>query len=305
MPHVTRRRKKLFGTTQLMTPNLQARKSAMAIPILTYHAQNIAGNDYANNDHVAFAEDLRLLTATGWRVVPLHRVVELLSGADTASTRKTVAIAFDDGSDFDFEDLPHPVAGMQRSMLNIMRDFLADNPESQPELHATSFVIVSPDARETLDRTCMLGTHWWNHAWWPDAVASGLMDIGSHSWDHCHDTLPRVAQRDQRKGDFWGIDTDDDADAQIRAAAAFITAIAPNPGARLFAYPYGHANDFLVQQYFPRQARDRSTSFVSAAFSTDPSPVSSGSNRWNLGRFVCGDHWKSSEDLAAILRDVT
>lgn len=114
----------------------------MAIPILTYHAQNIAGNDYANNDHVAFAEDLRLLTATGWRVVPLHRVVELLSGPDTAWTLKTVAIAFDDGSDFDFEDLPHPVAGMQRSMLNIMRDFLADNPESQPELHATSFVIV-------------------------------------------------------------------------------------------------------------------------------------------------------------------
>ena len=36
--------------------------SAMAIPILTYHAQNIAGNDYANNNHVAFAEDLRLLS---------------------------------------------------------------------------------------------------------------------------------------------------------------------------------------------------------------------------------------------------
>ena len=279
--------------------------SAMAIPILTYHAQNIAGNDYANNNHVAFAEDLRLLTASGWNVVSLIDIVDMLARPDTDWTRKAVAITFDDGSDFDYKDLPHPVAGMQRSMLNIMRDFKAANPMDQPTLHATSFVIVSPDAREILDRTCMLGTRWWNHAWWPDAVASGLMNIGSHSWDHCHDTLPHVAQRNQRKGDFWGIDTEGDADAQIRASVAFIARVSPNPGARLFAYPYGHANDFLVHEYFPQQARDPSRCCVSAAFSTDPEPVSRGSNRWNLGRFVCGDHWKSSEELTAILRSAT
>jgi hypothetical protein len=164
-------------------------------------------------------------------------------------------------------------------------------------------VVVSPDAREILDRTCMLGTHWWNHAWWPDAVATGLMDIGSHSWDHCHDTLPHIAQRDQRKGDFWGIDTDADADAQIRAAAAFITRMAPNPGAQLFAYPYGHATDFLVRDYFPRQMRDPLRCCTIAALGTGPEPISRGSNRWNLPRFVCGHHWKSSEELSAILRD--
>ena len=275
----------------------------MGIPVLTYHSQNIAGSDYANNDHVAFAEDLRLLTATGWNVVPLASVVGRLSQPNTAWTGKAVAITFDDGSDFDYADLPHPVAGMQRSMLNILRDFKNLNPGAQPTLHATSFVVVSPDAREILDRTCMLGTHWWNHAWWPDAVATGLMDIGSHSWDHCHETLPHIAQRDQQKGNFWGVDTEADADAQIREAAAFINRICPNAGAKLFAYPYGHANDFLVREYFPRQGRDPLRCFVTGAFGTQPEPVSRGSNRWNLPRFMCGHDWKSSEELAAILRD--
>ncbi|MCY7387470.1 MAG: polysaccharide deacetylase family protein, partial [Burkholderiales bacterium] len=245
----------------------------------------------------------RLLSASGWDVVPLRQVADMLSRPDADWSRKSVGVAFDDGSDFDYADLPHPIAGKQRSMLNIMRDFKVDSPLRQPTLHATSFVIVSPEAREILDRTCMLGTHWWNHTWWPDAVSSGLMDIASHSWDHCHDTLPQIAQRDQRKGDFWGIDTETDAEAQIRASASFIAGMAPNRGARLFAYPYGHAADFLVHEYFPRQARDDSRHCIDAAFSTDPEPISRHSNRWNLGRFVCGDHWRSSEDLAAILRN--
>lgn len=275
----------------------------MAIPILTYHSQNIAGNDYASNDHVAFAEDLRLLTLSGWHVTPLTAVADLVCRADMAWPHKTVAITFDDGTDFDFDDLPHPVAGIQRSMLNIMRDFNTGNAGGQTTLHTTSFVIVSPDARAILDHTCMLGTKWWNHDWWSRAVETGLMHIASHSWDHCHDTLPQIAQREQRKGNFWGIDSAADADAQILASTAFINRIAPNPGAQLFAYPYGQANDFLVREYFPRQAQNSSGGGVIAAFSTDGKPVSRGSNRWNLPRFVCGAHWKSSEELAAILID--
>ena len=280
--------------------------SRMAIPILTYHSQNIAGNDYATNDHVAFAEDLQLLSSLGWRVVPLTEVVEMLLKPDANwpdCSHNVVAISFDDGSDFDFRDLPHPNAGIQRSLLNVMRDFNATHAGAQPTLHATAFVIVSPDAREILDRTCMLGSRWWNDDWWPAAVASGLMHIGSHSWDHCHETLPRIAQRNQQKGDFWGIDTDADADGQIRVAAEFIDRICPNPGVQLFAYPYGHANDYLVREYFPRQVLDTSNCVVTAAFSTDPAPVTRNSNRWNLPRFVCGHDWKSSDDLAAILRD--
>ena len=59
------------------------------IPILTYHSLNIAGNDYLGNDHVALREDLHLLTALGWRIVPLawladHRMLraELCLTAD-------------------------------------------------------------------------------------------------------------------------------------------------------------------------------------------------------------------------------
>ena len=31
----------------------------MRVPILTYHSNNVSGNDYASNDHVALAADLR------------------------------------------------------------------------------------------------------------------------------------------------------------------------------------------------------------------------------------------------------
>jgi len=277
----------------------------MGIPILTYHSQNIDSNNYAGNDHIAFANDLRLITELGWKIIPLTKVVEMIDRPESAWANKVLAICFDDGSDFDYCDLPHPVAGMQRSMLNIMHDFKKAAPQSQPDLHATAFVIASPDAREIMDRTCMLGTHWWNHGWWPSAVASGLMDIGSHSWDHCHITLPEVRQRDQRKGDFWGIDTDDDAAAQIDAAFEFINSVAPNVGARLFAYPYGHAVDFLVRDYFPRRFKEDIDRSVIAAFSTYPKPISIGCNRWNLPRYVCGHDWKSSADLTAILRDAS
>ncbi|MEP7155232.1 MAG: polysaccharide deacetylase family protein [Betaproteobacteria bacterium] len=275
----------------------------MAIPVLTYHSQNIDDNEYAGNNHVAFAEDLKLITQSGWTIVPLTKVVELFDRPSPAWPRNMVALSFDDGSDFDYTDLPHPVAGMQRSMLNIMRDFQTVYPSAQPQLHATAFVVVSPDARVILDQTCMLGTRWWNHDWWADAVASGLMDIGSHSWDHCHVTLPEIRQRNQRKGDFWGVDTEADADAQIAASMDFIHSVAPNAGAQLFAYPYGHAVDFLVNEYFPQRFLANPGQSVSAAFSTDPRPITANSNRWNLPRYVCGHDWKSSDDLAAILRD--
>ena len=49
-----------------------------SIPILTYHALNIDGNDYLGNDHVAFREDLRLLTSLGFRIIPLADLVQLL-----------------------------------------------------------------------------------------------------------------------------------------------------------------------------------------------------------------------------------
>ncbi len=275
------------------------------IPILTYHSLNIEGNNYLGNDHVAFREDIALLTALGWRVIPLADLVQLLLEPNAVWPEKSIAITFDDGTNFDFEDLPHPSAGLQRSMLNIMRDFAVANPGAQPTMHATSFVIASPDARDTMDRTGILGRGWMSERWWQPAVASGFFHIANHSWDHCHDSLPTIAQRDQLKGTFAGVDNKTDADAQIKLAAESIARVAPNPGVELFAFPYGTANSYLLEEYLPQQAEADGGQFVRAAFSVEPAPVTRGTNRWWIPRYVCGHHWKSSEELAAILGSVT
>lgn len=272
------------------------------IPILTYHALRIESRDYHLNDHIALREDLRLLTALGWRIIPALEVVRLLTEPSAAWPEKCVAITLDDGTNFDYEDLLHPQFGQQRGMLNILRDFAADFPGAQADLHATSFVIASKAARETMDRCCIVGRGWMSDHWWQPAVASGLMHIANHSWDHCHDSLAQIAQREQRKGTFVGIDNQSDADAQIKAAAAAIAKVAPNPGVELFAYPYGHANPYLLDQYLPQQAESASP-FVQAAFSTEPGPVMRTSGRWWIPRYVCGHHWKSPEQLQAILRE--
>jgi peptidoglycan/xylan/chitin deacetylase (PgdA/CDA1 family) len=275
------------------------------IPILTYHSLNIAGNDYLGNDHVGFREDLDLLTSLGWRIVPLEDGAQMLAGSRAELPGKTVAITFDDGTNFDYEDLPHPSAGMQRSMLNIMRDFTTANPGAQPTMHATSFVIASGDARTILDRTCVLGRGWWSDSWWQSAVASGFIHIANHSWDHCHDTLPAIAQRAQLKGTFVGVDNKADADAQIKSATEYIARIAPNPGASLLAFPYGESNAYLIEDYLPQQAKTGGGRFVRAAFSGSRAPVTCETNRWCIPRYFCGHHWKSSDELRSILRDAS
>ena len=117
----------------------------MKIPVLTYHSLDIHGNDYDNNDLVALACDIRLITRAGFRIVPLHAVVSRwLASPASLDGERLVALTCDDGADFDYFDLPHPTAGVQRSVMNLLRDFERTNPGAQPGLHVTSFVIVSP-----------------------------------------------------------------------------------------------------------------------------------------------------------------
>jgi hypothetical protein len=210
-----------------------------------------------------------------------------------------VAMSFDDGTDFDYFDLPHPLWGTQRSMLNIMKDFVQEfGPDAQPGLHATSFVIASPEARRDLDRTCLAHRNWFTDDWWPAAIASGLMSIANHGWDHVHPTLEVVAQRDQKKGTFSAIETYEDADAQIRQATDYIMQKTEGKACRLFAYPYGESNDYLTTEYFPN-FRDEHR--VEAAFGATADGPSMPSGIWNLPRLVCGYHWKCSSELAALL----
>ena len=269
----------------------------MRVPVLTYHSNNVSGNDYARNDHVALAEDLRVLRRAGRRIVPLSRVVDVLLGeAPGAAVEGAVALSFDDGSWFDWHDLEHPTWGPQRSFVGVLRDFAAESGEP---VHATSFVIVSPEARATLDRTCLAGCGWWSDAWWRPATSEGLLAIESHSWDHNHHTLPVTAQHEQRKGTFRTIDTHADADAEIRQAADWLNAFLAPHRASLFAYPYGESNDYLVREYLPRHLHEHR---LRAAFDTEPEPVHGASQRWRLPRYVCGQHWNSPDGLLRVLR---
>jgi len=269
----------------------------MRVPVLTYHAMNVNGVDYATNDHLALAEDLALLRTLGMRVLPLHEVVATLLGERPDAPENAVALSFDDGAWFDWHDLVHPSHGPTTSFANLLR---AERRRGVA-IHATSFVIVSPQARAVLDRTCMVDAGWWDDGWWPEATREGLIAIENHSWDHNHATLPATAQRDGRTGTFRTIETWAEADAEIRQAADFLDRHCAPACSTLFAYPYGETSPYLVQEYFPKH---RSEHRVRAAFATGPEPVTRASDRWALPRYVCGHHWQSPAGLERLLRDL-
>jgi hypothetical protein len=238
----------------------------------------------------------------GFKVIPLSRVVDWHQGLlRDNEVRHTVAIALDDGSWFDYYDLDHPSCGVQRSMINILRDFNVRN-NSSSKAHATSFVISSPEARSSLDKSCLIGKDWWGDQWWVDAVSSGVLDIGCHSWDHVHPELDRVEQQNQIKGDFSQIKSIVDAEHQIAEAGEYIRKVlGGGEGPTLFAYPYGVASDYLIRDYLPKQ---RQRHRFRAAFTTAPRPVSKSENIWLLPRFVFGQDWKSTQELKQILDGV-
>lgn len=84
---------------------------------------------------------------------------------------------------------------------------------------------------------------------------------------------------------------------QIEQAEAFIRkTVGEEHAIGLFAYPDGRSSGFLRSEYFPGQNRIR------AAFGTSPGRVSGASDRWDLPRYVCGDHWSTPDELADLLR---
>lgn len=270
----------------------------MAIPILTYHAMNIHGDDVATNDLEALSHDVEMIVADGWRVAPLADVVRawLRDPAKTTAER-IVALTCDDGSDFDFRDIAHPTWGMQSSVLNRLRE--ASLRLGVP-LHATTFVIVSPEARTALDKSCMVGRGWWNEDWWPAAAASPYMHVASHSWDHNHDALPESFSHGVPRGTFATIGDRTLAELEIRQAQRYLSRAAPNPGTSLFAYPYGESNAYLRSEYLPREGASLG---LVAALGASPRPMDAASDRWDLPRFIHGRDWTTPEDLRRLLAD--
>ncbi len=261
--------------------------------VLTYHSGNIAGNDYATNNLVALAADLAELRALAIPLVPLREIVAALLAREVHRLpARVAALTLDDGLDFDFVDLAHPFHGPQASVRTVLERHERAHGE---RVHATSFVIASPDARRRIAEREMLGHQWIGEHWWAAAVASGRFDIGNHGWDH---VSPSAAP--PGTGSFRDVAHFDAADQQVRAAREYIAAKAPNPGVALFAYPYGDPSDYAADVYFPRHGDVHGTI---AAFTGRPGPVHAGSDRWRLPRYTCGMDWRSTEELARLVRD--
>ena len=273
--------------------------------VLTYHSHHVLGPAYAQNDHVALPVDLHTIATAGARIVSLETLVDAIeahaSGSGTTADRALVALTFDDGPVWDFADFVHPVLGYQRSFANVMQDFLSTPAGcTQPELAATSFVIASPEARRAMETTfdaeyTFLRAGALNDDWWPQAVATGLITIGNHSWDHLHPALDSVAHSRQVRGDFTKVTDTADAHAQIGAAMAQINARTGGRAAPFFAYPFGHVNDFLQGDDLPREGRAMG---LRAAFTTEPKAIDGSESVWRQPRFTCGHHWRSPDALA-------
>jgi hypothetical protein len=273
----------------------------LRVPVLTYHANNISGNEYANNDLVAFSADLKLLSRMKKRIVSLKQVAQWVCGdLPDSEMRGAVALSCDDGSAFDFHDRIHPSHGPQRSLFNRLRDFQKDvGAKVQPGLHLTSFVIASPVARKQLSERCMLGPDWMGDDWWTDAHGSDLIAVESHSWDHVHPEVNLVAQKSNEKGDFQRINSYVEATAQVTAANAWIGNKRGQSGPFLFAYPWGQTSMYLRESFFPQYQLEHQTL---AAFGGSEGFVYADSERFALPRFICGFHWKSENELVALLQ---
>jgi peptidoglycan/xylan/chitin deacetylase (PgdA/CDA1 family) len=268
-----------------------------ACSILTYHSQNIAGVDTGNNDHVALMQDLDRLDDAGVNIIPLDWVFDWLEGTRPASDiAGSVCLTFDDGCDFDVHDLDWPGVGLQRSFIGILKDFKARRDiNTQVNLHATSFVIASPQARQTIDSRSLFGRGWMSDDWWPQAEQSPLLSIANHGWDHNH---PDLDATNRPRGGFFSIDDAPQCELQVLDSARYIESRTGN-WPTCFAYPFGESSDYLRQAWFPE---NRELHRCRAALGTIPEPVTADSDVWNLPRYVCGRDWRNPDQLITLLQ---
>jgi peptidoglycan/xylan/chitin deacetylase (PgdA/CDA1 family) len=264
--------------------------------ILAYHSQNIAGNSCADNDHVALAADLDILHAAGCRFVSLATLVNgLFDGARLPADRPLICLTFDDGCDWDVRTLEFPGYGKQVGFKQIMEDFLlAQGDKAQPGLHATSFVIASPEARRRIDQNSLFGGGHMSDDWWHGAEAHPLLTIGNHGWDHNH---PDLAEEHYPRGGFEVVDTLEHCRQQVVQAAEYI-ALKTGQRPAFFAYPFGESSAYIRNEFFPQRRQEH---LCQAVVGTQPGLVSGHSDRWNLPRFVCGRDWSEPAGLIRTL----
>lgn len=270
----------------------------MTIPILTYHSLNTRGHTYDTDDHMALESDLTTLKRLGYRVERLATLVNAFNEGSLTelASQRICAITFDDGVTHDFVDFYHPDRGLLKSFARVLAEATEGGLQGWQAIPATSFVIVSPEARQILDVKGIAGRNQWHDHWWKEAIETAHFDIGNHSWDHTHPLLSDVAQKDNQRGDFFCIDSEEDAKGQILQAEDYLQEKLGSLGSRLFAYPYGHVSSFLRDEFFPSQS-----DIFDAAFATGGDYLTEDSPRWAIPRFVCGEDWKSPEEFEQIL----
>lgn len=296
-----RRLRSWFKPERGKAAEARAEKTAFAVPVLCYHSWTMGSGRYEGDDHIALAQDLKLLGARGYRVLPLPQLMEMLKGKCPPGVSwgdKLVGLSFDDGRDHDFVDAADESGRAVPSMHRVLEEGRAWVEVCGNGPMAVSFVIASPDARQLLDVTCGNGLNQWRDDWWAECAARGLIGIANHSWDHVHDTLPAVRQRENRKGSFLAIDTFDDAEAQIAEAQRYLAGRTAGRALPIFGYPYGHVPAYLRDEYFPAHGERIG---IEAAFGTGGASVRPESPLWDIPRFVCGWHWRNPEELAALL----
>ena len=265
------------------------------VPILTYHANNINGMDYQNNDHKALEQDLQLIHELGFRIISLDQLINWRLGKlSDRAVEKTVVLTCDDGTWFDYYDVDHPTHGQQVSFFNLLKKH--QQQVGQP-IHMTNFVIVSPAARIVLDQKCLVGRGWWSDEWWRAAQESGLMAIENHSWDHNHGVLDNQNTADDS---FAHIDNEADCDRQLKQSQRYLKEyFSGRHQAKYFAYPYGNYSQFLRYQYLPSQGSELG---LKAALTTEPKHVTHQSKLWALPRYVCNNDWHNLGQLQEILQ---
>jgi hypothetical protein len=272
----------------------------MSCAVLTYHSHNVFGGTYDRNDHIAFQADLDALTEWGIEIISLYEVAQRLMNGSLGHGRY-VGLSFDDGPIFDVDDFTHPTLGFQPGFGRIMASFAESKLGArQPKLHATSFVIASPEARVTMERAEQCGYTWipgWlRDDWWAQAGESRI-EIANHSWDHAHGSLARTAITSSDERDNFAIVKQYvDADREIRVASDFIRRLTGQ--CRLFAFPFGHFNEYLVNEYLPERQMEHG---CVAAFSAEGRLVEESDSIWKIPRLICGHHWKNLDQLKAIL----
>ena len=278
-----------------------AASTDFVIPILCYHSWAADGHGYASDNHLALESDLRVLAARGYQIISLPLLATVLRGEQPAAEligHKLVGLSFDDGWDYDYYALKNPQGNPVKSIHALLVESQAWLAQFDTGPRGVAFVIASPQARQILERACGAGVDRWQDVWWAACAAEGILGIANHSWDHLHEALPQVRQREQRKGSFLAVECLADAESQIAEAQDYIQAKTQGHALPLFGYPYGDVSSYLRDDYFPQHG-DRIG--IQAAFATGGTAVRPGVSPWAIPRLVCGEHWCSAADFPVLL----